>query len=242
MTICIPPEVESIHNTAFYKSGLDLTKLYEVPCDADPSPLFSFKGPQQIERSVEGEPSVVLAAPPTNYFLEFTINLKSISDGWANIITLTNDGWAYPDYNYGQWVPSVDVLYDTTELVVYYGDNEYGALGMFSQPLELNMETTVLIEVYETTVTISINGGIEETGFVGPRSQLYDVEFYIGDPWNVPADAIVSDISFGVRVATGDECKSMRDTHKVHVGVSWGTLPQAQQQRWKDLDCNCVVS
>jgi len=43
------------------------------------------------------------------------------------------------------------------------------------------------------------------------------------------------------RVATADECKSMRDTHKVHVGVSWGTLSLDQQKRWKELDCNCVV-
>jgi len=38
------------------------------------------------------------------------------------------------------------------------------------------------------------------------------------------------------------ECKSMQLKHNVRVDVDWGTLPQAQQQRWKDLDCNRVVN
>jgi len=198
VTICIPPEVESIHNTAFVQSGLDLTKLYEVPCDADPSPLFSFKGPQQIVKSVEGEPAAVLAAPPTDYFLQFTIELKSTYEYWTNIITLTDDGQAYPDYLYGQLVPGVFVSPGTTQIVAYYGDDENGQLGIYSQSLELNKKSTVLIKVYGTTVTISVNGVIDNSRTVGPRAQLNDVSLYIGDPWNYPADAIVSDISFGL--------------------------------------------
>jgi len=44
------------------------------------------------------------------------------------------------------------------------------------------------------------------------------------------------------RAAQGGECKSMQLKHNVRVDVDWGTLPQAQQQRWKDLDCNRVVN
>merc|ERR1712238_107217 len=41
---------------------------------------------------------------------------------------------------------------------------------------------------------------------------------------------------------SGGECKSMQLTHNVRVGVDWGTLPQAQRQRWIELDCNRVVN
>ena len=35
-----------------------------------------------------------------------------------------------------------------------------------------------------------------------------------------------------------EECTSMRDRHGVRPGVSWGSLPAAQQQRWQRLDCD----
>jgi len=196
-SICIPSEVESIHNTAFHKSGLDLTKLYKVPCNAGPPPLFNLKGPLQIERSVEGEPAAVLAAIPTDYTLEFTIELKSIPDNWGSIITLTAGGWVYPDYLYGTMVPRVFVSPGSTEIVVFCQDDENGYGYGFFQSLELNKKSTVLIKVYETTATISVNGVIEDTQTVGTHSQLNNVELYIGDPWYEPANAIVSDISFG---------------------------------------------
>jgi len=169
----------------------------------DPPPLFSFKGPQQIEKSVDGEPAAVLSAPPTDYFLQFTIELKSISEYRTNIITLTNDGplhdgQVFPDYFYGQLVPGVFVSPGTTQIVARYGDDENGHRSLYAQPLELNKKSTVLIKVYGTTATISVNGVIDNSQTVGPRAQLNNVELYIGDPWNYPADAIVSDISVGL--------------------------------------------
>lgn len=209
VTICIPPEVESIHNTAFVKSGLDLTKLYEVPCYTDPPILFSFKGPLQIEeRSVEGEPAAVLTAPPTDYSLQFTIELKSIPEcipdlfeeegivgEFASIILLTNNGREYVGA-YGQLVPGVYILADTTEIWVGYGDDQNGARILKTQPLELNKEYTVLIKVYGTTATIIVNGYTADTQPVGLRSQLNDVELYLGDPYHITADVILSDITF----------------------------------------------
>jgi len=199
-TISIPPEVKSIHNTAFSKSGLDLSEL--LNCVVDPSPLLFLKGPRKIERSVAGEPAVVLADPPIDYVLKFDIKLKGISDGWSSVILLTTDEGSSPSY--GRFVPGIYVEYGTTRIVAYFGDDENGQLGIYSQSLELNKKSTVIIKVYGATVTISVNGIIESTRPIGTRSQLSDVKLYIGDPSAEPANAIISNISFDKEDVTPD--------------------------------------
>jgi len=198
VTISIPPTVKSIDNTAFVKSGLDLTDL--TKSDVDSPSLFSLKGPLQIERSEEGEPKAVLAVTPSDYTLKFTIELKSINDDWTSIIHLTNGGWAPPDFPYGTRVPGVFVYPGTTKIVAfvqYDDDLTLVQTAIHSQPLEFNKKYTVIIKVDNATAGISINGRTENTATIGPRTPPNNVDVYIGSPWWAPADAIVSDIFFG---------------------------------------------
>merc|ERR1712238_450010 len=62
------------------------------------------------------------------------------------------------------------------------------------------------------------------------------------NPFKVGFKAGQESYEASARAATGGECKSMQLTHNVRVGVDWGTLPQAQRQRWIALDCNRVVN
>jgi len=160
-------------------------------------PLFDFKGPLQIERSVKGEPAAVLAAPPTDYTLKFVIEPKGIIDEtWSSIIYLTTGDWYYPGYPYGTAVPTVLMRFGTTNVWAYIGHGENGFEALISKSLEVDKKSKVVIEVYGTTATISVNGVIEDETTIGTRSQLNDVKFYIGSPFENPANAIVSDVIF----------------------------------------------
>jgi len=207
VTISIPPGVKSIDNTAFVKSGLDLTELQKCDCDTPAPPLYCpapplyyFKGPGKLAPQAEGE-GVLLTAPPTDYTLQFTINLKSISQDWTNIITLTDRGEAAPDYRYGSRVPSVFFYPKTTQIYAFPQVNDMleppQHPGIYSEPLELNKNYAVIIKVVGATATISINSIIQYTRTVGPRSPLNYVYFYVGEPWSKSADAVISEITYG---------------------------------------------
>jgi len=189
-TISIPPEVTSIHNTAFSKSGLDLSEL--LNCVVDPSPLLFLKGPRKIERSVAGEPAVVLADPPIDYVLKFDIKLKGNSDDFSSVILLTTDDGS--SQSYGRSVPGIYVVNESYLSVEI--DDDVGGIGLYPQSLELNKKSSVVIKVYGSTASISVNGVIGDTSFIRTRSQLSNVKFYIGDPSVEPANAIISNISF----------------------------------------------
>lgn len=90
--------------------------------------------------------------------------------------------------------------YETTEIHAYIGyDGNDFPIALVSKPLEVDKKSKVVIKVYGTKATISVNGVIENEMTIGTRSQLNDVDLYIGSPWlfESPANATISDISFG---------------------------------------------
>merc|ERR1711957_827273 len=129
-------------------SSLETTLTLEPTSTLKPA-LFNFKGPLKIKRSVEGEPAAVLAAPPTNYNLEFIIEPQSIIERWGSIILLTTGDPYYPDYTYGTMVPSVMMRYETTEIHAYIGyDGNDFPIALVSKPLEVDKKSKVVIKVY----------------------------------------------------------------------------------------------
>jgi len=53
----------------------------------------------------------------------------------------------------------------------------------------------------------------------------------------VPA-AAVGAAAAAAAAAASNECRLMQRAHQVVVGLSWGTLPPAQQERWTQIQCD----
>ena len=53
----------------------------------------------------------------------------------------------------------------------------------------------------------------------------------------VPA-AAVGAAAAAAAAAESNECRLMQRAHQVVVGLSWGTLPPAQQERWTQIQCD----
>jgi len=197
VTICIPPEVESIHNQAFVKSGLDLTKLYEVPCEADPAPLFSFKDTIHVPSVTQAVSYGVLVDPPIDYILSFTIKPKGIISGSSGSI-IRVEGGNNPRGN----IPSVFFSYETTELYITFAyDGSISDDHIISDALDIDTEYEVAVGVLGMTSTVSVNGVVKSTKSIGTRQQFDRAIFYIGgSEVYTAANALISNIRYDKQV------------------------------------------
>jgi len=161
----------------------------------DPSSTFTFNGRKKIERAVdENDYDGTIAKPPTDYVLRFTIELLGRVGGWTSIFHITKGGNMG---NYGTRVPELFIIPNTTKLWVCTGHEDYSQACTTSTELALNTEYEVELRVVGTTSSTLLNGVVDSTLTVGGRPPLSDVKVYIGSPWYIPANAIISNVYFG---------------------------------------------
>jgi len=154
------------------------------------SKLFYFKGPLKINPSVEY--LQMITSPPTDYALHFVIRPLGIVEGWGNIFVFTTARVNGMDY--GQRVPIVYFQPGTTILHFSIGTDSFLEEQFLSRSMTLNIDHEVELKVVGSTLTVSVNGVLESSITVGTRSQLSNVEVYIGI--GDVANAIISDVSF----------------------------------------------
>jgi len=132
--------------------------------------------------------------PPTDYSLRFTIEPKGYIDDTGSIILFTTGG---NGGQYGQRVPGIWFLPSTTRFKVYtYTDSDGDIYYTLPYELELNKKHSIEVHVYGTKSSVYVNGALAYQKTIGTRTQLEQVNVYIGQPWNEPANATISDISF----------------------------------------------
>jgi len=155
---------------------------------------YFYSGSQLITRSVDGQPDAVVINPPTDYSLRFTIEPKGYIDDTGSIILFTTGG---NGGQYGQRVPGIWFLPSTTRFKVYtYTDSDGDIYYTLPYELELNKKHSIEVHVYGTKSSVYVNGALAYQKTIGTRTQLEQVNVYIGQPWNEPANATISDISF----------------------------------------------
>jgi len=168
----------------------------EGTCPSPADNVFSLEGKKRITTasSVEDYDGVV-ANPPTDYVLRFTIEPTGLVAGYSSIIHFTTGKNCC---GYGTRVPGVWFDGEETDrLFVVTGHDANGNAYLYSAELALNIESNVEILVVGTKSTLSVNGVVVSTMIIGDRSPLSDVKVFIGSPWYTAADAFISNVYFG---------------------------------------------
>ena len=136
--------------------------------------------------------------PPTDYILHCTIEPLGTNSVWSAILLFTNDINSNSG-NYGDRTPVVFFPPDSTSLSITTGTNADPNDHNDNNPtdeLPLNMPTTVRIEVLGTIRKVFINNAEVISDSIGTRSQLAEVDAYLGNPHYAAANAMVSDMVF----------------------------------------------
>jgi len=161
----------------------------------DQRTFFTFNGPKQItSASNVGDFTDLVAKPPMDYVLRFTIKPTGVSNNGSNIMHFTTGGptcctWGSEGLEVFFWTNnSISVRIKTSTGSATINTNN---------GLTLNTDYDVKIHVVGTLTTISIDGVVYSTVTTAVRSQLSDVQVYISDPWTISADAIISNVYFG---------------------------------------------
>jgi hypothetical protein len=137
-----------------------------------------------------------LNIPNGNYRVSFHITVQGIVGPWANILHLTqgSDGsrafaiWLFPN---------------DSRLHVRVGDSGNGNWGLDTDAIPLGKKTAVNIIVEGTAIKVNVDGREYTIGQTGKRLTGSGYDFYMSNPWYVPANVIIENLSFvvdGVKV------------------------------------------
>merc|ERR1740136_631027 len=157
----------------------------------DPSSTFTFNGSQVISKAQDYDDYAgLIAKSSTDYILRFTIEPYGLSKWTTNIIHIAEMG-----DNLMSGAPTVFFQPGTTKLWV---DGMVDGYSLWSEKqLAIKTESKIEIRVVGKYFKLSINGVAESTMTIGDRSLLSNVRVYFGDPWNVAANATISNVYFG---------------------------------------------
>jgi len=157
----------------------------------DPSSTFTFNGSQVISKAQDYDDYAgLIAKPSTDYILRFTIEPYGLSKWTTNIIHIAEMG-----DNIMSGAPTVFFQPGTTKLWV---DGMVDGYSLWSEKqLAIKTESKIEIRVVGKSIKLSINGVADSTMTIGDRSLLSNVRVYFGDPWNVAANATISNVYFG---------------------------------------------
>jgi len=157
----------------------------------DPSSTFTFNGSQVISKAQDYDDYAgLIAKPSTDYILRFTIEPFELSKWTTNIIHIAEMG-----DNIMSGAPTVYFQPGTTKLWV---DGMVDGYWLWSsKQLAIKTESKIEIRVVGKYFKLSINGVADSTTTIGDRSLLSNVRVYFGDPWNVAANATISNVYFG---------------------------------------------
>jgi len=206
-----PSSVPTLMPTVTVEPSVDSSKIpslmpsftVEPTSTIDPSSTFSFNENHLIKRaSDENDYNGIVAKPPTDYVMSFKITPWSrlpLSDFWGNIMHITTGERCCA---YGTRVPAVYFYKKTKRIAVITGYNLDGNPGLYpgylsSKELTIQTEYDVEIRVVGNNFTLSIDGIVDITKYIGDRSPLLDVKVYIGNPWERAADASIRNVYFG---------------------------------------------
>jgi len=154
---------------------------------------FSLPGSVELKRrQIVAE----ISHPPKDYELQFKITPTERTRFWGNIIRFTTGG---NGHYYGTRVPCIWIRGGSTRLYVASGHiNNWDEHWIQPEPgLPLNVETEFKLSVVNQKAYIYLNSKLEHKFDVGPRPALEDVKVFMSDPWDEPASATLSNITFG---------------------------------------------
>ena len=135
----------------------------------------------------------MVANPPMDYVLRFTIKPTGVSNNGSNIMHFTTGGEIC--CNWG--TEGLEIFFWTNSISVRIVTSTGGQVINTNKVLTVNTDYDVKIHVIGTLTTISIDGVVTSTVSTANRSQLSGVKVYISDPWHQAPDAIISNVYFG---------------------------------------------
>jgi len=214
-TICMSPPVCGTSEPTVEPSMNPSNKLSMVPTESPtggpissdlPTPdstcitfcdqhtFFTFNGPKQItSASNVADYTDVVANPPMDYVLRFTIKPTGVSNNDSNIMHFTIGG----DICCTSGTEGLEVFFLNNKIWVRIRHSKGTNTSNTLKVLTLNIDYDVKILVVGTLQTISIDGVVYSTATITDRSQLSDLKVYISDPWSQAANAIISNVYFG---------------------------------------------
>ena len=126
-----------------------------------------------------------------DYHLKFDVRPNGTIGSWGSLLHFTTGSNCC---EYGSRVPAMWFRAGSSVLMIQVSDEETGQVTMDTPPLAMNEWSALEISVIGNSASVSVNGEVVVSKFVGDRSPLDDVKIYLGDPWHNSAIADVRNI------------------------------------------------